>query len=70
MEFEVSQDQEVKAQGRVAKGRMLLIRVKDGDAWVQLEISQRELRLVGDGGAEQRRTWECEIAIPRVNERR
>lgn len=69
MEFEVVQDGETKAQGTAVKGKMLVLRVNDGEAWLQLEISEREFRLAGDGGTGRRRTWECEVAIPRSGER-
>lgn len=52
------------------KGKGLVLRIDDGDAFLQLEVNNSEIRLTGDGGAHKRNTWEIEVAVPRVKEKR
>lgn len=59
----------VLAEGSQPKKDPLIFYVKEGEAFLQLEITERELRLTGDGGATRIGTWEVELAVPRVKER-
>lgn len=60
---------EVIAQGDRPKSSPLILRVDEGEAFLQIEIWEREFRVTGDGGATRRGTWELELALPRVNEK-
>lgn len=64
-----SKDGRVISKTQERKTDPLILRVDDGDAFLQIEISQREFRVTGDGGATRRSTWEIELAVPRVNEK-
>ena len=57
------------ASGKYARSNPLILRVDDGDAFLQIEISQSKLQVSGDGGATRRGTWELDLVIPRVNEK-
>jgi hypothetical protein len=48
----------------------LVLRIDDGEAFLQLEVNTKEVRLTGDGGAHKRQSWEIEVAVPRVKEKR
>lgn len=56
-------------EGEVRKSKPLILRVDDGDAFIQVEISQSKLEVHGDGGATRRGTWEIDLVVPRVNEK-
>lgn len=69
MDFKVIQAGEEVAAGQCPKSDTLVFQATEGTAFLQVEISERELRITGDGGASRRGVWELEVAIPRVNER-
>lgn len=59
----ISKTQEKKAEP-------LILNITDGDAHIQVEIKERSLWISGDGGTARRGTWDVELFIPRVNERK
>lgn len=70
MDYKLStKDAAVIAEGSQPKTDPLILRIDEGEAFLQLEITQSELRLTGDGGATRAGTWEVELAVPRVKER-
>lgn len=56
--------EEVHRDESFAKSKPLVLRVVDDEAYLQLEITDKEIRLTGDGGAHKRRAWEIELALP------
>ena len=68
MDFSLTNGADVIASGDQAKSKPLILRVDEGEAFLQIEISQSKLEVHGDGGATRRGTWELDLTIPRVNE--
>lgn len=69
MKVEFAHGDEKLVEKELAKSKPLLLTVHDGEALLQIVISEREFRVSGDGGATRLGTWEIDLAIPRVNER-
>lgn len=62
-------DGRVISKTQERKSEPLILNVVDGDAMLQIEISELEFRITGDGGSSRKRNWEIELAVPRVNEK-
>lgn len=52
-------------EGKVPSAGFIL-RAEEGEAHLQLEVTQREIRVGGDGGGNS--SWEIEVAVPRLKE--
>lgn len=52
-------------EGKVPK-KGVILRIEDGDAEIQFEVTERETRVSGDGG--RNGSWEIELAVPRLKE--
>jgi hypothetical protein len=56
-------------ESELPKSKPVILTIWDGDAHIQFEITQSQLRVNGDGGATRRSTWDLDLCLPRLNEK-